>query len=272
MKRLLLPLAAAAAFVLPATAGAATFSGVVVAKQTARHAIAVSSAGVVRTVHTHRLGVAVGTRLVVSAKKLSDGTFSATKTATRGRAAKAHIRGIVARHIATGYIVSAGHSMITVHTRRLADSGPPPTTPPTSNPPTTTAPPVGAIVDVTVATNTSQLNEDDVQNEGEAQQIELEGTLSAITQPTATTDGELVLSVGKSTIDVVVPAGMTLPTLNVGDKVQLKASLSGDTFTLAASHQEDDNQGDDGGDQNGSGSGSGGDHHGDGNSGGGGNG
>src|SRR5512135_3061826 len=103
MKRFLLPLAAAAVFVLPATAGAATFGGIVVAKQTSRHAVVVSTAGLVRTVHTHRLGVALGTRLAVSARQLADGTFSATKVATRGRAAKARIHGVVARHISNGY-------------------------------------------------------------------------------------------------------------------------------------------------------------------------
>jgi hypothetical protein len=246
MKKLLLPLAAAVAFVLPATAGAATFSGIVVAKQTSRHAVAVSSAGTVRTVHTRHLGVAIGTRLAVSAKRLSDGTFSATKTTPRGRAKTARIHGVVARHTATGFLVSAGHSMIAVHTRSLADNNPGTTT---------TAPPVGEIVDVTVNTTSTQLSEDDVQEEGEAQRIELEGTLSAITQPTATSAGDLVLQVGKSTIDVVVPAGTTLPTLNVGDKVMLTALYSGDTFTLATSQHEDDNQGDDDGGDNGGGGG-----------------
>ena len=69
-----------------------------------------------------------------------------------------------------------------------------------------------------------------------------------------------MLTVGKSTIDVVVPAGTSLPaTLAVGDKVEIKVTLAGDTFTLATSHEEDNNQGeDDGGTHGGGGHGG---HH-----------
>jgi hypothetical protein len=245
MKKLLLPLAAAVAAVLPATAGAASFGGVVVAKQPARHAVVVSAAGVVRTVHTHRLGLAVGTRVAVKARLLADGTFSATSVVTRGRAKTARIRGVVARQLKTGYLVAAGHSMLAVRTRRLADANAP-----------STGPATGTIVDVTVDTNDTELDQQEVSEHGHAQRVELEGTVASITPATASDPGELVLTVGKSTINVVLPAGTTLPSaLAVGDKVELKATLAGDTFTLATSHEEGDDQGDDGGH-------GGGDHHG----------
>ncbi len=251
MKKLFLPLAAAAAFVLPATAGATTFSGVVVAKQSARHAVVVASkTGVVRTVHTQRGTLRVGARIAVNARRLADGTFSATAISVRGRALKARIRGVVARRLAGGYLVSAGHAVLAVRTRHFAglSAG-------------GTGPVTGTIVDVTVDTNDDQLDQEDVEEVGHAQRLELEGTIASITPATAADPGELVLTVGKSTIDVVLPAGTTLPsTLKVGDKVQVKVTLAGDTFTLATSHEEDDDQGDDG-DHHG-------DHHGDGGGGG----
>jgi uncharacterized membrane protein YgcG len=144
--------------------------------------------------------------------------------------------------------------MLAVRTRRLADAGA-----------GATGPATGTIVDVTVDTNDTELDQQDVSEHGQAQRIELEGTVAAITPATATDPGEIVLTVGKSTISVVVPAGVTLPAIAVGDKIQLKATLAGDTFTLASSHQEDDNQGDDGDH-----SGGGGDHQGGGSGGGGG--
>src|SRR3954447_23377230 len=237
MNRLLLSAAALVAFVLPPAAGAASFGGVVVAKQPARHAIVVSAAGVVRTVHTHRTGLAVGSRVAVKAKPLADGTFSASSVVTRGRAKSARIRGVVARQLKTGYMVAAGHSMLSVRTRRLADAGA-----------GATGPATGTIVDVTVDTNDNELDQQEVEEQGHAQRLELEGTIASITFATATDPGELVLTVGKSTIDVVVPAGTSLPaTLAVGDKVEVKVTLAGDTFTLARSHEEDNDQGDDDG-------------------------
>ena len=237
MKKLLLLLAAAVAFVLPGTAGAASFGGIVVAKQPARHAVVVSTAGVVRAVRTHRAGLAVGSRVAVRAKLLADGTFSASSLVTRGRARTARIRGVVARQLRTGYMVAAGHSMLAVRTPKLADVGA-----------GATGPATGTIVVVTVDTNDNELDQQEVEEHGLAQRLELEGTLSAITFATATDPGELVLTVGKSTIDVVVPAGTSLPaTLAVGDKVEVKVTLAGDTFTLATSHEEDNDQGDDDG-------------------------
>ena len=244
MKKLLLPVAVAVACIVPTTAGAASFGGVVVARQPARHAVIVSTAGVVRTVHTHRLGLAVGTRVAVRARRLADGTFSAASVVSHGRAKTARIHGVVARQLKTGYLVAAGHSMLAVRTRRLADANAP-----------STAPATGTIVDVTVDTNDTELDEQDVQEQGQAQRIELEGTVASITPATATDPGELVLTVGKSTISVVLPPGTTLPsTLAVGDRVELHATLAGDTFTLATSHEEGDDQGEDGDHH-------GGDHH-----------
>jgi hypothetical protein len=249
VKKLILSIVVAGAVVVPATAGAATFGGVVIAKQARRHALIVaSSAGVVRTVHTHRLATRVGARVAVRAHRLSDGTFSATKVAVRGRAHKARIHGVVAKRLRGRLLISAGHSLVAVATRQsfslLDDHGGPKT---------------GDVVDVTVSTDGQELDEEGMDDVGHVQKLELEGTIVSVAAPTSTADGEIVLQVGKSSIDVVVPAGSTLPSLKAGDSVQLEVTLSGTTFTLAKAQSEDDDQGDDdqGDDDGGGGNGDG---------------
>jgi uncharacterized membrane protein YgcG len=237
MKKLLPALVAVIGIAIPATAGAATFKGIVIAKQVRRHALVVASkSGVVRTVHTHHLGMRVGARVTVKASRLSDGTFSATRVTANGHAARARIHGVVAGRTRGRFLVSAGHALLAIRTGQSFStndqgSGPPP----------------GTVVNVTVNLNGDQLDEQDVQEVGHAQRLELEGNVVSVTQPSSSTAGAILLQVGTSTISVVVPAGTTLPALNPGDSVQLKVELSGTTFTLVTSTDENDNQGDDGG-------------------------
>jgi hypothetical protein len=245
MKKLVVSLVAVVGVAFPATAGAATFHGIVVAKQARRHALIVASkSGLVRTVHTHRLATRVGARVTVRARKLADGTFSAKRVSVTGRAHRARIHGVVVRSARGRYLVSAGHSVLAVRTRQsfsLNGDGNEPKT--------------GDVVDVTVDTDDQELDEQDAEEVGHAQKAEVEGSITSITAPTATTAGEIVLQVGKSTIAVVVPAGMQLPALKVGDSVELEVVLSGSTFTLVQSHDEDDDDGDDGDDDSGGGGG-----------------
>lgn len=74
---------------LPATAGAATFRGAVVAKDAARKALVTASRdGTVRTVRLHN-GFArfrVGGLVAVRGAKLPDGTFSAASVRPIGKA------------------------------------------------------------------------------------------------------------------------------------------------------------------------------------------
>ena len=190
MKKIVLPLIAAAAVAFPAAAGAGSFSGIVVAKQVRRHALVVAShTGVVRVVHTHHLATRVGARVTVTARRLGDGTFT------------------------------------------LQDDHP-------------GAQP-GDEVDETVTIDNGNLDEDQVDEVGHTQKLELEGSIVSVTAPTTTADGEIVLQVGTSTIHVVVPAGTQLPSLAPGQNVELKVTLSGTTFTLVKADEEDDNQGDD---------------------------
>jgi hypothetical protein len=237
MKKIVLSLAVAIGIAFPATAGAATFKGIVVAKQVRRHALVVTSkTGLVRTVHTHRLGLRVGTKVAVQARKLRDGTFSAKKVKPQGRAHRARIHGVVARRTGSRYLIAAGHSMLAVRGHRsfsLQDNNGPAT---------------GDVVDVTVNTDDNELDEENVSEHGHAQKLELEGKIASLTAPTADAPGEIVLTIGKSTINIVVPAGFDLGTMKVGDSVQLKVALSGDTFTLVKSDEEQNDDGDDGDD------------------------
>jgi hypothetical protein len=235
MKKLIISLVVAFGVAFPATAGAATFHGIVVGKQSRRHALIVSSkTGLVRTVHTHRLGVRVGARVSVAAHKLRDGTFSATRVRVTGRAHRARIHGVVARRLRGRLLISAGHSILAVRTHQsfsMKDDG--------------HGAQEGDVVNVTVDTDDQELDEQDLEDVGHVQKIELEGKVVSVTPPTSAAAGEIVLQVGKSTINVVVPAGFDVTSLKAGDSVQLKVVLSGDTFTLVKSQDEDDDQGDD---------------------------
>ena len=235
MKKIVLPLIAAAAVAFPAAAGAGSFSGIVVAKQVRRHALVVAShTGVVRVVHTHHLATRVGARVTVTARRLGDGTFSATKLSVRGRAHRARIHGVVVRRLRGRVLIAAGHSVLSIRSGRLfslQDDHP-------------GAQP-GDEVDETVTIDNGNLDEDQVDEVGHTQKLELEGSIVSVTAPTTTADGEIVLQVGTSTIHVVVPAGTQLPSLAPGQNVELKVTLSGTTFTLAKADEEDDNQGDD---------------------------
>ena len=123
MKRLALLFAAAIAVVviaLPATAGAATFRGVVIAKDSARKAlVTASSNGTVRTVRVHAgfKRVGVGGRVAVRAAKLPDGTFSASTVKSLGKTTRARVRGTVVKRLGARLVISAGGSVFALRIR-----------------------------------------------------------------------------------------------------------------------------------------------------------
>ena len=124
MKRFALLFAAAVAVIviaLPATAGAATFRGVVIAKDSARKAlVTASSNGTVRTVRV-RVGfkrVGVGGRVAVRAAKLPDGTFSASSVKRVGKTSRARVRGTVVKRLGARLVMSAGGSLRVADPRR----------------------------------------------------------------------------------------------------------------------------------------------------------
>ncbi|MDQ2980835.1 MAG: hypothetical protein M3R26_00725 [Actinomycetota bacterium] len=237
---LLATIAAGALLALPAVSNAANFRGVVIVKQAKRHALLVASPnGKVRTVRTTRMRIHAGARVTVRARLLRDGTFKATRIALRGRAHRAHVRAVVVRKLRTGRLVSAGHSVFKINTgrRRASAMG------------AGNDPQPGDVVDETVQVGENgELDEEDVNEVGETENTELEGKIVSVTAPTATEAGKIVLKTEHGTeLTVNVPAGMQLPALKEGDRVELRVKVEADkSFTLVKVQQEDDENDDDG--------------------------
>ena len=237
MKRLLLITAvAAAAVVIPASAGAGTvtFSGVVVGHL--RGAVLVSpSSGLVRAFSGSE---AVGSRV----------EFVGGKLVVVGRSHTALVRGIVVRRIGSTMFLSSNKHLVAIHTgRRLAsasDTTPSPTTPTT---PTTPATGDNVATQVTVGNN-GQLDEQSEDDLGPSNNnsVQVQAVVAAVGTGTVT------LTVNGQTLVMPLPAGLTLP-----------SSFVGQTVTLDLSLHDQNNQGDDSNDQTGSsddnGSGGGGD-------------
>ncbi|HJX46567.1 MAG TPA: hypothetical protein VJ375_01885 [Gaiellaceae bacterium] len=239
MKRLTLICAVAAVIgVWPAASSAATFNGVVVAKQ--RGALLVATpAGVIRAVSG---SAAIGSRVASSGGHVS----------VIGRAHTAHIRGIVVRRVGATMFLSSNRHLVAVHTgTSTPGSTLPPITTTTSGTTTTTtgAQQPGAVVSSQVSIQNGELDEDSSQTVGQtnASDVQVQALVSAVGAGTVT------LTVGTQTLTVPLPAGLTLPASIVGQTVTLSLSLNG-----LNGNNSDDND-DDGGHGGSGGHGGGGD-------------
>ena len=221
---LLAALAAVTAALWPAAGSAATFKGIVVAKQRGTLLVA-SPAGLVRAASGN---AAVGSRVV-----LTGGHATVV-----GRATKARIRGIIVRHVGTTLFISSNRHLLALHTARvLADTTP--TTP--------TAP--GTIVSAQVGISNGELDD-----EGETELGQVSGnTLAVQATIAAVAPGSVTLNVQGQTLTVPLPAGLTLPASLIGQTVTVNLSLAGD------GNQGGNDQGDDNSDSGGTGGGGGGD-------------
>jgi hypothetical protein len=192
-----LVVAAAGAAFWPAAGGAATFKGVVVARQHGS-LLVTSQSGVVRAV---RGRAAVGSRVVVTG----------AGAAVVGRARTALVRGIVVRRVGTTMFLSSNRHLLAIHNaRRLADSSPTPTTPQP-----------GAVVSAEVSVANGDLEEQDEQEVGQvnSSSIQVQATISAVGVGTVT------LNVQGQTLTVQLPGGLTLPASLVGQTVTISLSL-----------------------------------------------
>jgi hypothetical protein len=217
---LLAAIAAMTAALWPAAGSAATFKGIVVAKQRGTLLVA-SPAGLVRTAGGN---AAVGSRVVL-------GGGHATVV---GHATKARIRGIVVRRIGATLFISSNRHLLALHKARVL----------ASTTPTTPAAP-GTIVSAQVDISNGQLEE---QDETEVGQVS--GTTLAVQATIAAVGpGTVTLNVQGQTLTVPLPAGLTLPSSLIGQTVTVNLSLSGDD------NQGDDDQGDDDNGDNGGGGG-----------------
>jgi hypothetical protein len=214
--------AAAGAAFWPAAGGAATFKGVVVAKQHGSLFVT-SQSGVVRAV---RGRAAVGSRVVVTG----------AGAAVVGRARTALVRGIVVRRVGTTMFLSSNRHLLAIHNaRRLADSSPTPTTPQP-----------GAVVSAEVSVANGDLEEQDEQEVGQvnSSSIQVQATISAVGVGTVT------LNVQGQTLTVQLPGGLTLPASLVGQTVTISLSLDqgGDDQGGDGSHDGGSHDGGGGGD------------------------
>jgi len=203
--------AAVIAALWPAAGSAATFKGIVVAKQGGSLLVG-SPAGVVQAI---RGRAAVGSRVVV-------GGGHATVV---GHATRARVRGIVVRRVGTTLFISSNRHLLALHKARvLADT----------TPGTTPAPP-GTVVSAQVAIANGELDEQDEIDVGQvlSNSITVQATIAAVAP------GLVTLTVQGQTLTVPLPAGLTLPASLVGQTVTIQLSLAG-----ANDDQGDDDHGD----------------------------
>jgi hypothetical protein len=233
MKRYLLLLAAsiaALAVVLPATAGAATFRGAVVAKDAARKAlVTASSDGTVRTVRLHAKfnRFRVGSTVVVRGAKLPDGTYSAAAVRRLGKARGTHLRGTVVRRIGARLVMSAGGSVfalrLTGKQGAAEGSGLKP----------------GDRVDchVRFKGGSPEARSGDVDKVGHDGQLVLEGIYLATGD-----DGSLeVAVVHRGRVLVAVPDEVEVPDFTAGDEIALVVTVEDDgSFTLVKAQNENE--------------------------------
>ena len=231
MKRLsLIAALVAVAAVWPAASGAATFKGIVVAKQHGSLLVA-SPSGAVSSVSGR---AAIGSRVSVFGGH----------AAVIGRAHSAHIRGVVVKRVGSTLFVSSNHHLVAMHTGRVLasanDQPPAPTTPAPSSP--TPAP--GTIVSsqVTIQGN-GELDEESSEDVGQTSS----NTLQVQAVVASVGVGSVTLTVGSQTLTVPLPIGLTLPAAIVGQTVTLSIDLNG------GNDQGDDNSGDNGGGNGGGG-------------------
>jgi hypothetical protein len=251
MKKLMLlgAVVALAASGLPGAAAAARFSGVVVAKDTARHTLAVVTGNQVRTVRTTKakvVGAAVGSRVAVKGTRYADGTFSGQTVRKTGKATQVRFGAVVVRHDTAKQqlIVSAGGTVFGL--RYTGTSF------------TDDNPNAGAGDEVTVSADVKggglDAGDGDVTQTGHVGQVKIVGIYLSGGQ-----DGFNVAIVHRGLVRVHFTLGTQLPAWQPGDVIVLLVTVNADgSFTLVQG-QTDANPGDDNkgsGDNNGSGDGS----------------
>ena len=220
-----------AALAVPAVAGAADWSGVVIAKDVGRQAVVTASTGgKVRTLRAPArfAQLRVGQRIDVRAVARADGTFTPRSIRVAGRAGRAQLRAVLVRYQPKlrRYLVSSGGSVLAIRAvmlRRLASAS-------------GEARPGDTIETVVEIAEDGALESTGVTSTGHVESLELEGIFTGVSGAT------LQLAVVKrGLVSVAVPAGVTLPSLQPGDEIELLVSVGANgAFTLVALDGEDD--------------------------------
>ena len=228
--RMLGLLAALVAVALPAQAGAATFGGIVVAKQASTGMLVLAGKnGAGLTVRVARAHVSLGDRIAFQGTRLGDGTIRAGGLKVVGHVRHAQVRGVIVRKLRASTQVATGRSVITIHhaTRLLAaasDSG---------------GPTVGQAADFTVGFGDDGLDQETVAALAPGSNVPIEGTVVTVSP--------FVVSIEGLPVTITVPAGMALPTtLTAGGRVELTVQPgTGNVFTLVSVDEAQNAQGDD---------------------------
>jgi hypothetical protein len=228
-------------------ASAKTFKGTVVHRSShAQSFVVAAKSGRMTAVHA-RKGLKVGSIVKVDARRLRNGTYKLRKARVLGRSRRARLHGTVTYvNRRTGaFVVSSRGASVLVHRHkavgaRAADS---------------TTPAVGdqVTVDANLDDNSGEVEEQDVQNEGQnTGAFELEGVVLAVDSAART------LSVSADdddqsggTLTVNVPASFDITKFTVGNEVELRVTKNADgTYTLAETSGDDGDseQADDGSD------------------------
>src|SRR5215210_1486667 len=232
MKRfalLLVATAAALIVILPATAGAATFKGVVIAKDSARKSLVTASRnGTVRTVRltTGFKRARVGGTVLVRGSKLPDGTFSAAAVKRLGKSRGTHVRGTVVRRLGARLVISAGGSVFALRLtgkRGAADGG--------------LKPGDRVDCDVRFKHGTPHADEGDIDELGHDGQLVLEGIYLSTAE-----DGTIELAVvHRGRVFVHVPEDVEAPAFEAGDEIALVVTVEDDgSFTLVKGENENE--------------------------------
>jgi hypothetical protein len=231
----LVALAAALALAAPAPA-AVSAHGTVVHRNARTHSFVVASTSGRLTKVRSRHAAAVGRTVRVSGRRMRDGSLAASRVRVGARHRSARLRGTVTfvNRRSHRFTVSSAAGSISV---RGARSG-------AVRAASDDLPPVGqqVVVTITVAPG-GVLEEDDVNELGMDQEVEIEGVVQAVDPAahtvtvTASDDGE-----SGGTVTVGFPATFDLSGITVGNEIEIKAIRQPDgTFVLSKLETENEN-------------------------------
>ena len=229
--RFALLVVATAALALPVSAGAASWTGVVIAKDQARHAVVTAStSGKVRTVRTASAArFRLGRRVSFSARALADGTFRARSARAHGTSRKAFLRAVVVRNQrrAGRVLLSAGGTVVAVRTKAARSVS------------SSRNPRPGDTIAAMVTVRDSGLRAASVRVTGHILVLKLEGRFVAFDD--AILDVEIARGV---IVHVRVPSQtFTLPAFDRGERLELIVAVSDDfTFTLLHLQRDDEDE------------------------------
>jgi uncharacterized membrane protein YgcG len=269
MKRFLL-LAALSALAFPAGASAQSLHGTVVHRVTRAHSFVIAAGnGKLIAIHSARRP-RIGSVVTVTARRLSNGTYSAKRVRQSGSRRHARLRGTITHVNRQGgtFVLSARGTSLLVHNRRARGARA-----------AAAGPSVGdtAVVTATL-TDQGEVEADDVQTTGQDQTFDVEGIVQSVdsAKRTMTVSADDEDRSGGSLV-INLPAGIDPSQFLVGSEVELAVSRAADGTLTLATGSSDDEGGDDQGDGQSSGGrqgggdsqGGGGDSHGGGGGGGG---